>query len=64
MLDCWHWAAIIGLGLGFLSIAIKGVGLWRSARQIRTIADLSAEAEARTQQILDRMDRLDGEARP
>ena len=67
MLDFWQWAALIGVGLGFLSVAIKGVGVWRSARQIcdlrrqtTTIADLASGAEDRARDLKDRLDGAEG----
>jgi hypothetical protein len=61
-LDFWQWAALTGLGLTGLGVVLAGVGLWASTRQTRAItgqigatAQLTAEAEARTQTTLAQM---------
>jgi len=62
-LDFWQWAALTGLGLTGLGVVLAGVGLWASTRQTRAItgqigatAQLTAEAEARTQTTLGQME--------
>jgi hypothetical protein len=62
-MDFWQWVTIIGLSLGFVSVAIGGVGVWLSARQTSAmtqqtgaITQLIAGAETRTQAILERME--------
>ena len=62
-LDFWQWAALIGLALTALGVALAGVSLWTSTRQTQAIrgqidatAQLIAGAEERTRTTLAQMD--------